>query len=441
MTIDPWADVRNPAYGAVGNGSTDDTAAIQAAINAIQSAGAGAVFVPNGNYYVPGGLRITGNGVRFINAGGFFQTGNTDVPIFSISAAYCTLENVAALGAGIQPGGVSPTQPVVSLTNCLSCLLDNCNISGGAIGVDISGGADNHLRDLTSVSIYGPHVRTRNTNAFLSRCKLDQSFLAPVPLGTVLSDLTRDTFYPKYSVVSYAGYVLQCQTAGRTLAGTGPTLQNYNVPIPDNTAVWQLINPYGACALAIDVGTSALTCSGCDFSGLYEFCVIIRNSVPGPAPTALAFTDCDFGNAWQGGIYAYDGAGLNVKGSLFSNFYAPWGMGVYLTNNWQGDTTIADNLMFGCAYGVQISAGTNTVVKGNQIAGCSQTAVGVANASQFVISDNCLGSSATWGRNAHAVLINGTCDHYNVVHNIIAGASSGVTDSGGGTHTQVNWNN
>jgi hypothetical protein len=62
------------AYGAKGDGSTDDTAAIQTAINACQTAGGGTVYFPTGNYQItPGGgttpaLSITTSGVRLVGA-------------------------------------------------------------------------------------------------------------------------------------------------------------------------------------------------------------------------------------------------------------------------------------------------------------------------------------------------------------------------------------
>ena len=51
----PVVDVRHPDYGAVGDGVTDDSAAIQAAIDAIPSTG-GVVVFPAGNYHVDTGL-------------------------------------------------------------------------------------------------------------------------------------------------------------------------------------------------------------------------------------------------------------------------------------------------------------------------------------------------------------------------------------------------
>jgi len=52
-----WIDVTNPAYGATGNGVTDDRTAIQAAITAVPATGA-KVFLPCGNYLVKSNLLL-----------------------------------------------------------------------------------------------------------------------------------------------------------------------------------------------------------------------------------------------------------------------------------------------------------------------------------------------------------------------------------------------
>lgn len=51
-----WVSVKNPTYGAKGDGATDDTAAAQAAINACSAAGGGVVWFPIGTYRVAAGL-------------------------------------------------------------------------------------------------------------------------------------------------------------------------------------------------------------------------------------------------------------------------------------------------------------------------------------------------------------------------------------------------
>jgi hypothetical protein len=53
-----WFNVKS--YGAVGNGTTDDTTAVQSAINACATAGGGVVYFPRGVYIVAGALQDTG---------------------------------------------------------------------------------------------------------------------------------------------------------------------------------------------------------------------------------------------------------------------------------------------------------------------------------------------------------------------------------------------
>ena len=66
-----WFNVQD--YGATGNGSTDDTANVQAAINAAVTAGGGTVLFPPGTYLVTAtstapALQVNGNGVRLVGA-------------------------------------------------------------------------------------------------------------------------------------------------------------------------------------------------------------------------------------------------------------------------------------------------------------------------------------------------------------------------------------
>lgn len=48
-------------FGAVGNGAADDTAAIQAAVNAAYAAGGGVVFVPKGTYAITTAIKLNSN--------------------------------------------------------------------------------------------------------------------------------------------------------------------------------------------------------------------------------------------------------------------------------------------------------------------------------------------------------------------------------------------
>lgn len=73
-----WVSVKDPAYGAVGDGVADDTAAIQAAISSVAAAG-GTVYLPAGTYRITSsltpstGVRVCGaawgNGSRLVASG------------------------------------------------------------------------------------------------------------------------------------------------------------------------------------------------------------------------------------------------------------------------------------------------------------------------------------------------------------------------------------
>lgn len=65
-------------YGAIGDGLTDDTAAIQAAIDAVEAVGGGTVRIPAGIYVVSSTITIDDCGVNLVgDGGGWAQSGST----------------------------------------------------------------------------------------------------------------------------------------------------------------------------------------------------------------------------------------------------------------------------------------------------------------------------------------------------------------------------
>lgn len=64
-----WFDVTEPQYGAVGDGATNDSVAIQAAIAACGSAGGGVVYLPRGTYRIQAPLQIVESGVQLVGDG------------------------------------------------------------------------------------------------------------------------------------------------------------------------------------------------------------------------------------------------------------------------------------------------------------------------------------------------------------------------------------
>ena len=79
-------------FGAVGDGVTDDTAAIQAAITYVNSLGGGTVYLPQGDYIITAPISIYSN-IRFIGAGGestkITKTTNTPVAASATASLVC----------------------------------------------------------------------------------------------------------------------------------------------------------------------------------------------------------------------------------------------------------------------------------------------------------------------------------------------------------------
>lgn len=62
-------DVKDPRFGAKGDGVANDTAAIQSAITACQNAGGGVVFIPHGTYLISAPLVVSADNVTIMGDG------------------------------------------------------------------------------------------------------------------------------------------------------------------------------------------------------------------------------------------------------------------------------------------------------------------------------------------------------------------------------------
>jgi len=63
--LNNFFNVKDLTYGAKGDGNTDDTAAIQAAINTCYAAGGGTVYFPTGIYVIAGNLQTNVGGINY----------------------------------------------------------------------------------------------------------------------------------------------------------------------------------------------------------------------------------------------------------------------------------------------------------------------------------------------------------------------------------------
>jgi hypothetical protein len=157
----PWVTPED--YGAAGDGATDDTAAIQAAITALASTGGRVMFGPK-PYLVSDAINVTFNGLELIGAARgqneargtqlVSATGGHDFLVLSNVSAYAnfTVRNMT-IGAA---QGVTPTAgTAIKVNQGARCVIDNVYLLRVWNGINAGGANVLQVRDSVLEHVYG----------------------------------------------------------------------------------------------------------------------------------------------------------------------------------------------------------------------------------------------------------------------------------------------
>jgi len=125
------ANVKN--FGAAGNGSTDDTAAIQSAINSLTNGGT--VFFPAGTYKVSSQINSSVRGVIFLGSG---QAGS----ILSTTSATANILNISGYDSGVRSLGFASSATrtggsYIVLSGAFSHI-ERCRMDGHYVGISLN---------------------------------------------------------------------------------------------------------------------------------------------------------------------------------------------------------------------------------------------------------------------------------------------------------------
>lgn len=185
-------------YGAVADGSTDDTSAVQAAVTAVCgfSNPGGEIFFPAGTYRISS-VTVPCGGVYFVGAG----VGNRDTSNGTIINALATTAPVINFHAGSQNytygGGIrdisfkndsQTLQPMIEADFIQKFSAENLYVFGAYDGIKLNGGVGAHLSHIkmeamlpggTAIELYG----LGTTAAASSATRMDTPVLSDIALS------------------------------------------------------------------------------------------------------------------------------------------------------------------------------------------------------------------------------------------------------------------
>jgi hypothetical protein len=218
-------------FGAVGDGTTDDTVAIQAASDRVESRGGGWVYFPKGTYKITSAISVDTVGVSFRGAGrgvsvlkNFSTTGNA----ISINVGSAVDSKITLIDLGITANTTSSGKAIV-VTNGDRIRIQSCSVALHRTGIDVSAVSEAQLDGCMVVSTddnaaavgvtVGTRARVRECNVVSGT--VNGTGITLGGTGCVAVDCYVEKFVTAYSLT---GSGAQARSCNATSATTGFSL-------------------------------------------------------------------------------------------------------------------------------------------------------------------------------------------------------------------------
>ena len=228
-------NVRSPAYGATGNGGTDDTAAVQAAITAAAVLG-GTVYFPAGTYRITAqltgltgsyGVKLLGDGIdqSIINVpASSFARGTTgrigDTPLILIGQQIASgdpdfvVEDLCFNAAGYRNTGGIPQTGLDGVYICGKAKLNRVKVSGFDAGIimDSLGGHITLSGVVSTKNYYNCLWASNNDDNFLYDCDFNNAIVANIAMDDRIAGINStlfpqaDYFHQVHIIRSHMGF-------------------------------------------------------------------------------------------------------------------------------------------------------------------------------------------------------------------------------------------
>lgn len=385
------------AYGATGNGTTDDTAAIKSAVVDAVAAGGGVVYLPSGVYKVSSQIAVTTLGITFLGDGqsasvvsvaSTFASG--DVFYFDGSAA----ADPHGLGLPVSQGGgvrglsivSSPARTAgaaIHFYNAHNVTAEDVDLSGQYVGIQVDGNQ--------SVQFINRGYYTNTANG---------------GTGIWVNGTTNDTYISGIVMDNDPAKTSNIAAAGLRITATG--------------AVWadncDFIHAQNNLLIDTPAGSVITWCffANCAFDTAYSRSMLILPA-SGASVRGLSFVNC-----WSSSAQAYDGCyiGGPVDGVEFigHRFFNNKGNGLYVVGpatNIHVDSCVASGNLAGYGF----------------IFGGSAT--------NFTVRNSRSGPYGGLPSQVYGVGVQAGCNNYMVVGNELSGNTSGPLQDLGGTNKVI----
>lgn len=342
------AEINVLDYGATGNGTTDDTAAIQAAINSLSASG-GQVLFPAGTYKVTSTITLSSNIALVGNAKSVINLNVTEIGLsIPVSGTNITVSDLSFTGTCARVISSAPTGV------CTNIKILNNTISGATLaGAGYTSGI--FLLGASNCLVEGNILTGNGLGANNGFCA-DIAFYAPNSSSVGMRNkILNNTCKSTQVIFNFLAFnISNCLISGNFISGAKTSTTNndgYGIVVYD-TASYTL--PYS----------------------LTNFNTISNNTVTGTQGTGIYVASCD-NTTITGNTVSYVGA-VQLDPTL------PVG-GIVLNGLFSSQNTITGNTISSSGKdGIVSSSNTTTTISGNTISASGQHGIHLRGLNQSI---------------------------------------------------------
>jgi len=404
-------------FGAVGDGVTDDTAKIQAAVDAVSAAGGGTLLILAGTYLVSSSINV-GSNIHIRGRGQIILDDNADCSVISINA---NSSNVSIKDISIDGNRLNQTLETVGEESeyggieignfCDQVLIDGCTITECyGYGIENNNSPSNITitnNTIDGVDFYsgirmsqagtGTNIKVANNTVLnyrkggivgndMNHAIITGNYIDAGTIGRGTQNADNITAYNATNIdILVADNI--CKNSvnnGIHVAGTGVVISGNTVTNPTNRGIY-----VGATTDVLNTGQSdeVVVSSNTvrDTANTYEGIALVATS------QGVVKNNTVSGHNY--GVLLSSGAGASVSELIVvaGNILDTIGnSGVIITDT--SDTTIKNNIISNAVHGVRAfsEASNNIAIRGNTFTNLSAAYINMENnmAERFVISDN-----------------------------------------------------